>query len=76
MKVNKAQQHILDLMGDGWELGESFGCDYYGRIQRDGLGRGGEVITVSISTIRALEKRGLIKVKTADLRTRVFELVE
>ena len=75
MKLSTTQQRILDLMSNGWELGENLGCNYYGRIQKGGLGKGGEVITVSFSTISALEKRGLIKAKSGTHRTRAFELL-
>lgn len=76
MGLSERQQDIISKMQNGWELGEDCGLDYYGRIQKGGLGKGGEVITVSISTITALERKGFIKMKSDRYATRVYELAE
>lgn len=61
MRLSKVQQDILDKMHNGWELGLNGGIDVYCRIQKGGLGRGGEVKTVSCATLWALQERGLIE---------------
>ena len=61
MKLSKAQQEIIDLMNDGWELGCYSWGKYTYSIQKGGLGRGGESRRVNAGIIHALHKRGLIK---------------
>ena len=62
MKLTAVQQKILDLMDDGWELGESMGLNPNAWIQQGGLGRGGKAQEVRLSTLFGLEQKGLIKV--------------
>lgn len=61
MKLSKAQQEILDLMNNGWELGKYGGLEPKYSIQKGGLGRGGESKIINYRTILALYKKGLIK---------------
>lgn len=59
-KLSKAQQAVLDLMNDGWELG--WGLDFHGRcwIQKGGVGFGGESKDISSATAYALRRDGHI----------------
>lgn len=57
---------VVALIRNGeWELGYGDGTRSDGRywIQRGGLSKGGESKTVTLSTMKALEKRGLIRVR-------------
>lgn len=66
MRKVAGMAEVIDSIRHGeWELGYGDGSRGDGRywIQRGGLGRGGESRTVSITTIKALEKRHLIKLK-------------
>ena len=57
-------QVIRLIAGGDWELGYGDGTRSDGRfwVQEGGLSKGGKVIDVRYSTIRALEKRGLIQI--------------
>ena len=60
MKLSKAQQHVIDRMRDGWELGIM--TDYSGRcwLQQGGIGRGGQSENVSTATVWVLRRMDLI----------------
>lgn len=77
MKLSKAQQFVIDKMRNGWELGQSNSmvCDRC-CIQKGGIGRGGEAVTVSRATKQALFDRGLIRSRGYSFPTEVFELTE
>lgn len=59
MKLSRVQQDVIDKMRNGWELGcySMSGC----RLQKGGLGKGGETQIVSHSTVHSLYKKGLIQ---------------
>ena len=61
MKLSKTQQHVIDLMESGWELGCSTTMDGRCWLQKGGLGQGGETEDVRHNTVHALYKRGLIE---------------
>ncbi len=61
MKTSTTQQRVLDLMGDGWELGKYYGVNTSYWIQRGGLERGGRAENLRGGTVRSLLKAGLIK---------------
>jgi len=64
MKRFATQEEILRLMAEGWELGHStsgWGGGPWGWLQKQGLGRGGETISVRANTAWALMRKGLIK---------------
>ena len=61
MKLSKNQQKVINLLEQGWELGQRSGIDGGCWMQRNGLGKGGESLNVSSATVIALYKRGLIK---------------
>jgi hypothetical protein len=60
MKLSKTQSMVIDHMKNGWELGISHGMDSRAWLQEGGIGRGGKAITVSMATVWALRKLGLI----------------
>jgi len=61
VKLSTAQQEILDLMANGWELAEYTDYDGGWRIQKGGIGKGGESRTVNCKTAFALWNKDLIK---------------
>ena len=61
-RLSPAQEYVLHMMRNGWELGTSTVPDGGGaRIQQGGLGRGGKTETVSAATVNALCCAGLIR---------------
>jgi len=64
-KLNDKQQKVIDLLKDGWELGVSSGWGPNAspsiRLQKGGLGKGGETYYFKSQTLYALERMGLIK---------------
>jgi len=73
-KLSITQQYVIDLMKKGWELGVSTSIHGRCRLQRGGLGRGGESINVNPVTIRALRKQGLIVTTGWDFPTEKYIL--
>lgn len=75
-KLSATQQHVVDALRNGWELGEMMtmagGC----WMQKGGLGRGGECKEVRGSTVTALFKKNIIKQKSEEFPVRVFELAD
>ena len=74
MKLTNAQQRVLDKMYNGWELGQSTGINQRWWLQKDGLGRGGEVIEVNAITARWLWDKGFIKPCEWSFPTQHFRL--
>lgn len=60
MKISDTQKHVLQRMADGWALGTSSGFHTSAWLQEKGLGRGGEVEYIRISTVFALQTKELI----------------
>lgn len=61
MKLSKAQQNIIDKLNNGWSLGTmQMMRDTRTRFQKGGLGSGGDTENVSIATVHALLKKGLL----------------
>lgn len=60
-KLTEAQQEVMDLIKQDWELGNSLGINGRCWIQKGGLSKGGESKTVSSSTVRTLEYLGYIE---------------
>ena len=56
-------EEVLQLMREGWECCYAHGLRGPGwwRLQKNGLGRGGDVKHPHGQTMNALEKKGLIK---------------
>lgn len=61
MKPSKAQQEILDLMANGWELGLCHGLAPRYWLQKGGLGKGGEIKNIRSAVPCKLVDLGLIK---------------
>ena len=60
MKLSKAQQEVVNLLSDGWEIGHSLTFDGRFWIQKGGAGRGGESKNLNANTACALIKAGII----------------
>lgn len=60
MKISKAQQRVVTLMEEGWELGWSSSIGGRIWLQKNGVGRGGETERVLPATAMALIKAGII----------------
>ena len=75
VKLSKTQAEVVELMRQGWELGESSGFDYHVWLQKGGIGKGGEVKKVSSSTVHALWKKKVIVVAKRDYPNSIYKLV-
>ena len=75
-KLTPLQQEVIDLIGQGWELGSSLGIDGRCWIQKSGLGKGGESKNVSSSTVRTLEYLGYIERGESHFPTLHYKLKE
>lgn len=73
-KPSAGQQRVLDLIAGGYELAESMGPMCRAWLQLGGAGRGGPVERVSGSTVKALEKRGLIEMSEQVFPRRTYRL--
>ena len=76
MKLSKAQQKVVDLMKEGWELGKSQSMSGRAWLQKDGVGRGGPVEKVNTNTFWSLYKKEIIKLKKQSFPTSIYELKE
>ncbi len=61
--LSPAQQHVIDRMEQGWELGMSRGFNPSCWLQKNGIGRGGETEHIRSTTLDALFKKGLVRRK-------------
>ena len=75
-KLSPAQQRVLDLMAEGWELGLSHGPYPRTWLQKGGVGRGGLTEGVGSSTYIALYTKGLIRTGERTYPTQKYELVK
>lgn len=77
MKLSKAQQKIIELMKEGWELGRSTSfASNRAWVQQDGVGRGGKSEKMSISTFCVLLDKKLIELKKDGFPTSKYQLTE
>lgn len=76
MKLTKNQQEVIDLLNTGWSLGQSKTINGRDRLQKDGLGKGGETKDVRKGTIYKLSKLGLIKSTGYGFPSEEFKLVK
>lgn len=76
MKLSETQQHVIDRMKSGWQLGTSTGLNSFSWLQKDGCGRGGEAEDVHGNTVRALSDRKLIVVDREGFPLRTYKLPE
>lgn len=78
-KLTKSQKAIVDLMLAGWQLGvykngltEDTGLRY--RLQKGGVGRGGETQKVSTATFRVMQKLEMFVRVGGDYRFDKYDL--
>ena len=76
MKLSKKQQEVIDLMNNGWELGQTTGYSSRTWLQKGGIGRGGEAKTISSSTLLALHKKRVIKLRLEHYPFKYWELIK
>ena len=74
--LSKAQQEVVDLLTDGWDLGVSMSMDGLCWLQRGGIGRGGASKTVSKATVSALCRKGVIRQVSRKFPTARYGLSE
>jgi len=61
LKLSNKQKEVIKLMREGWEMGK--GTSYFhsaARLQKGGIGCGGDVYKMSLNTFNALVDRLLI----------------
>lgn len=76
-KLSKTQRELLEKIASGeWELGTSTAIRRSAWIQRGGIGRGGEVVTVNHATVHALYRRGMITYGDKSFPTRTWKVTE
>jgi hypothetical protein len=74
-KPSKVQMEVLSKMADGWQLGRRDGViDGRAWIQKGGCGYGGEIQSVSLGTVRAMEHHGYIVKDTYKYPTQTYRL--
>jgi len=76
MTLSKRQREVINLMGKGWELGESMTFNGSSWIQKGGCGKGGESKTIHWNTIGALLDRELILQNTERFPLRTYKLTD
>ena len=74
MKLSETQQHIIDRMKSGWQLGTSMDLRSRSWLQKGGCGRGGESEDVHGNTVHALSDRKLIVVDSEGFPLRTYKL--
>lgn len=74
MQITKNQQHVLNRMHDGWQLGHSMAADCHWHLYCGGYGSGGEVERVMMSTAHALVKQKLIRCATRRFPLAMYEV--
>ena len=66
-KLSKLQQEVISLLEAGWEGGIDLylwpSIKYKVRLQKDGLGKGGEAKYFKKTTVDALKAKGLITIE-------------
>lgn len=74
-KLTKAQAETLDMLRNGWQLGKYAKLEAVAkyRIQRGGIGKGGEARRVSSTVFKALEAAGLITCVYSDWRVSKYD---
>ena len=73
-KLSPAQQTVVDLMADGWELGASMTFDSRCWLQHGGIGKGGEMKNVRSSTFSALLYKRVIVQTSREFPTATYSL--
>jgi len=78
-KLSKAQRELLEKIASGeWELGTNtaMASRRSAWIQRGGIGRCGETVTVNHATVHALYRRGMIAQGDKSFPTRTWKVTE
>ena len=78
-KLSKTQRELLEKIASGeWELGTNTAMASRSSawIQRGGIGRGGESVTVNQATVHALYRRGMITYGDKSFPTRTWKVTE
>lgn len=78
-KLSATQIWVLELMQDGYELGQSSGFGKRVWLQKGGCGKGGDVKNISSSTLHAMINLKLINAKPgqgAFPNPRIYQLTE
>lgn len=77
-RPTKKQLEVLTLMNEGWEMGVSTSYINAGfaKLQRGGIGRGGEVRKIHNKTFDSLLERGLIKKRKHGFPASIFQLTD
>ncbi len=73
-KLSPAQQHVVDRMREGWQLGFATGLSVRVWLQQNGLGQGGQTEDLRIDTLLALRKARIIVAGKWDFPTTRFFL--
>lgn len=73
-KMTKAQQEVIAMMRDGWELGASTSFDGRCWLQKGGCGKGGETKSVNHKTVAALRESGVIEIAERSFTTDKYRL--
>lgn len=73
-KLTPAQQRVLDLMTEGYELAQSMAFDGRTWLQEGGAGKGGHVESANANTAQALRLRGLIEINKQAFPLRTYRL--
>jgi len=73
MKLTAAQTRVVELMEQGWELGESVSISFGGAwLQKGGVGYGGSSEKVSRATVHALVSKKVIVCTDHSFPTRTY----
>lgn len=76
MKLSETQQHVIDRMKSGWQLGTSMDLRGHSWLQKDGCGRGGETEDVHGNTVSALWSKNIIVTDHERFPLRTYKLAE
>ena len=75
MKLTAAQTRVVELMEQGWELGEDVSSfSGHAWLQKGGLGHGGSSEKVSRATVHALVSKKVIITSHMRFPTRTYVL--
>lgn len=73
-KLSAQQEEALKLMREGWQLGVDTTFSGGAWLQKGGCGYGGESKNISLATVHALSKKGLIDVDKDGFPLRTYKL--
>lgn len=76
MKLSDSQQHVIDRMKSGWQLGTSMDLRAHSWIQKGGCGSGGDAEDVHGNTVSALFDKKIIVMDSERFPLRTYKLAE